>query len=207
MRPPTWYSNRRRRSDHMGIAGSRTNRWPSRFKAVLEVKPRLAVDRARSAHQSLPVINRVTGLPKLRLPVSRIAPLLFLSLAVGASPANGFIGGMVAYERDTPVFYYPLFTWAAQQLHAGHFPLWLPEILGGYPLFADAEIGLAAPQVLLALVTLPTDVAFVVLRLLHALVAALGAYALARAWRLPRAPATLVGLTFTLGSFLQAHVH
>jgi hypothetical protein len=128
-------------------------------------------------------------------------------MAVVLSATNGFIGGVVAHQRDTAFFYYPLFAWAAQQLREGRFPLWCPEILGGYPIFADSELGLAAPLVLLGLLTLPPDVAFVALRLVHVAVAAVGTYALARAWRLPRAAATLAGLTFALGSFLQAHLH
>lgn len=150
--------------------------------------------------------RRLISLRALRAGPRRFGPILALLVAVGASPANGFVGGVIAYERDTPVFYYPLFAWAAQQLHGGSFPLWLPEILGGYPLFADGEIGLAAPQVLVALMTLPTDVAFIALRVLHMAIAALGAYMLARAWRLRWTAATLVGITFTLGSFVQAHI-
>jgi hypothetical protein len=134
------------------------------------------------------------------------APAVLLG-AVALSCANGFINGVVAYERDTTVFYYPLLVWASQQLRAGQFPLWCPQILAGYPLLADGELGLASPSVLLSLLTLPPDVAFVVLRLVHLAVAALGAYALARAWRLPRPAATLAGITFALGSFLQAHIH
>jgi hypothetical protein len=135
-----------------------------------------------------------------------LAPAVLLG-AVALSCANGFINGVVAYERDTTVFYYPLLVWASQQLRAGQFPLWCPQILAGYPLLADGELGLAAPPVLLALLSLPADVAFVVLRLFHLAVAALGAYLLARAWRLPRAAAALAGITFALGSFLQAHIH
>jgi len=141
----------------------------------------------------------------LRQP-ARFAALATLLCAVGLSNANGFIGGVVAYERDTTVFYYPLLAWAGQQLRAGSFPLWCPQILAGYPLFADGELGLASPTVLLSLLTLPADVAFVVLRLLHMGIAAVGAYALARAGRLPHAAAAMAGVTFALGSFLQAHI-
>jgi hypothetical protein len=137
----------------------------------------------------------------------RIIALGVVLLAVGVSCADGFIGGVVAYERDTTVFYYPLLLWASQQLQAGQLPLWCPQIFAGYPIFADGELGLASPAVLLALLTLPADAASVVLRLLHVAVAAVGAYALARAWRLPRAPAALAGITFALGSFMQAHIH
>ena len=72
------------------------------------------------------------------------------------------------------VFYFPLMTlggWSAFPI--GEPPLWTPQIFGGYPIFADGEIGLAYPPVLLALLVLPADRAFVVLRLLHLSIAAL----------------------------------
>ncbi len=138
--------------------------------------------------------------------LARCVAVAALLGAVGLSCANGFIDGVVAYERDTSVFYYPLFEWASQQIHSGQFPLWCPQILGGYPLFADGELGLASPLVLLAMYLLPPDVAFVVLRLVFIGVAAFGAYALARAWRLPRTASVVAGITFSLGSFLPAHI-
>src|SRR5207237_6601352 len=110
-------------------------------------------------------------------------------------------------ERDTSVFYFPLMSWAAQQLTQGHIPLWTPQVFGGYPIFADGEIGLAYPPVLLALLTLPVDRAFVLLRLLHVWLAAAGTFALVRAWGLPRTSAVLAGIVFALGSFLQAQIH
>ena len=98
-------------------------------------------------------------------------------------------------------------TWVAERLHQGELPLWTPQVFGGYPIFADGEIGLAYPPVLLALLVLPTDRAFVVLRLLHLSIAALGTFALARTWRLPYSSAALAGVVFALGNFLQAQIH
>ncbi len=128
-------------------------------------------------------------------------------MAVALSLADGLLGNAVAYERDTVVFYYPLMVWAAGWLHAGTVPLWAPQLFGGYPIFADGEIGLSYPPVLLALLALPPDRALIALRLLHLSIAALGTFALARAWRLPYAAATLAGVTFALGSFMQAEIH
>jgi hypothetical protein len=130
-----------------------------------------------------------------------------LLVVVSLSLADGLLGNVVAYERDTTVFYFPLMTWVAQRLHQGELPLWTAQVFGGYPIFADGEIGLAYPPVLLALLTLPPDRAFVVLRLLHLLLAAIGAFALARCWRLPYSSAALAGVVFALGSFLQAQIH
>ncbi len=133
--------------------------------------------------------------------------LVGLLAAVSLSLADGLLEDVVAYERDTTVFYFPLMSWVAQRLHQGELPLWTPQVFGGYPIFADGEIGLAYPPVLLALLTLPPDRAFVVLRLLHLSLAAIGAFALARCWRLPYSSAALAGVVFALGSFLQAQIH
>jgi membrane protein YfhO len=130
-----------------------------------------------------------------------------LLIIVSLSLADGLLGNVVAYERDTTVFYFPLMSWVGQQLRAGQFPLWTPQFFGGYPIFADGEIGLAYPPALLALVSLPPERAFVVLRLLHLCLAAAGMFALARVWRLPYASAVLAGLVFGLGNFLQAQIH
>src|SRR5207253_9546913 len=54
---------------------------------------------------------------------------------------------------------------------------------------------------------LPPVRAFVILRLLHLALAAVGAFALARCWRLPYSSAALAGVVFALGSFLQAQIH
>ena len=133
--------------------------------------------------------------------------LAALLLVVSLSMADSLVADVVPYERDTVVFYFPLMTWVAQQLHQGVFPLWTPQFFGGYPIFADGEIGLAYPPVLLALLALPPDRAFIVLRLAHLCLAAAGMFAFARAWRLPYPAAALAGLVFTLGNFLQAQMH
>jgi hypothetical protein len=130
-----------------------------------------------------------------------------LVLVVCLSGADGLVAGVVPFERDTSAFYYPLMRWAADQLRHGTFPLWIPSIFSGYPIFADGEIGLAYPPALLALLALPTDRALVLLRLLHLALAAVGTYLLARAWRLPHPAATLAGVTFALGSFFQTQIH
>jgi hypothetical protein len=130
-----------------------------------------------------------------------------LLLACSLVLIDGLIGNVVAYERDTSDFYYPLMAWVGQQLRQGTFPLWAPQVFGGYPIFADGEVGLAYPPVLLALFALPADRALIALRLAHLCLASVGCYALARVWGLTHAGATLAGLTFTLGSFLQAQTH
>lgn len=129
-----------------------------------------------------------------------------LVLAICCSMADSVALDRVAYERDTTVFYYPLMRWVGERLRAGELPLWTPQMFGGYPIFADGEIGLAYPPTLLALWLLPTDAALILLRLVHLCLAGLGMYAFVRAWRLPRPSAATAGLVFTLGNFFSAQI-
>jgi hypothetical protein len=130
-----------------------------------------------------------------------------LLILVSVSLADSLIANVVPYERDTAVFYFPLMNWVGQQLQHGQFPLWTPQFFGGYPIFADGEISLSYPPVLLALLALPPDRAFIALRLLHLAVAAIGMFVFARTWRLPYPSAALAGVVFTFGNFLQAQIH
>jgi len=42
-----------------------------------------------------------------------------LLAVVSLALADGLLANVVAYERDTTVFYFPLMTWVAQRLHQG----------------------------------------------------------------------------------------
>src|SRR5919199_1748370 len=101
-------------------------------------------------------------------PADRARPERSAVLIVGVtlSVADGLLSNVVAYERDTTVFYFPLLRWVSEQLRQGEFPLWTPQVFGGYPIFADGEIGLAYPPSLLAMPVLPPERAFIALRLL-----------------------------------------
>jgi hypothetical protein len=120
---------------------------------------------------------------------------------------DGLLGGPAFYELDTRLFYYPLSDWVAGQLKSGSFPLWLPNIFTGYPLFADGELGLLyLPQVLL-LFSLPTPVAMVWLRVLNTFMAGLFMYLFLRGWCLASLPALGGAVVFAFGSFLTAQMH
>jgi hypothetical protein len=155
-------------------------------------------------------VHTLSDKPGIRSTSRRGEAALWLAgllIVVSLSLADGLLSNVVAYERDTAVFYFPLMSWVAQQLQHGQFPLWTPQFFGGYPIFADGEIGLAYPPALLALLSMPPDRAFIALRLLHLCLAAVGAFALARTWQLPYPSAALAGLVFALGNFLQAQIH
>jgi hypothetical protein len=120
---------------------------------------------------------------------------------------DGLFGGPAFYELDTRLFYYPLAEWVGRQLHAGSYPLWITGIFSGYPIFADGELGLAyLPQVVL-LDLLPTPLAMVWLRVLHAFLAGLFAHLYLRTVRLEPLPALGGALVFAFGSFVTAQMH
>src|SRR5207248_7426309 len=138
--------------------------------------------------------------------LARLLPALGLGLATLAVFWNALARGVIYFGPDTVAFYYPLMTWYSGQLKAGHLPLWLPCIFGGYPLFADGEVGMLYPPNLLAFGLLPSDVAFTWLRPLHFWLGGLFSYWLGRLLGLSRFAALLAGLTFSFGSFLVSHL-
>ena len=99
-----------------------------------------------------------------RVTTSRLADIASLAMIAACAVIlhrDGLGGGPAFYELDTRLFYFPLANWVGQQLHSSNFPLWLPNIFTGYPIFADGEMGLAyLPQVVL-LALLPTPMAMV----------------------------------------------
>jgi hypothetical protein len=120
---------------------------------------------------------------------------------------EGLLGGPAFYERDTRLFYYPLAHWVAEQFHAGVYPLWMPDIFAGYPIFADGELGLLyVPQVGL-LAWLPTALAIVWLRALHAFMAGAFMHLFLRTQGLGPLASLGGALVFTFGSFLTAQMH
>lgn len=135
------------------------------------------------------------------------ASLVGLVLLVLVSFRGAVLHGFVAFEADTLRFYYPLEVWAQNELQAGRFPLWNAQIFGGYPQFADGEMGLAYPLHLLLLSLLPVDQAFIGLRVSSVVIAAVGMFCLCRALKLGPLPALAGAIVFSLGSFFPAQVH
>ena len=57
-----------------------------------------------------------------------------------------FAGGQqIFFFGDTAQFWYPTHVAYANALRAGHLPLWTPEIFGGFPLYAEMQIGALYP--------------------------------------------------------------
>jgi hypothetical protein len=140
-------------------------------------------------------------------PATDLAAVALLAACALILHREGLVGGPAFYELDTRLFYFPLAAWVSQQLHAGNFPLWLPDIFTGYPIFADGESGLAYPLQLALLAVLRVDLAMVWLRVLHVFLAGTLTFALLRTLRLPTLPALGGALVFAFGSFISAQMH
>src|SRR5690349_17126201 len=122
-----------------------------------------------------------------------ILVIVFCSLALFF---DDIFKGLVAYERDTYAFYAPLTIWFARQLQAGTFALWTPLIFGGYPLFADGEIGVFYPINLLLFPIVPPDQILTLLRVLHLIIAGVGMLAFLRTVGIGRLGAVVGGIVF-----------
>lgn len=132
-----------------------------------------------------------------------IAVLVVLVLATFG---RAVLGG-IFYIGDIFQLHLPLRTAYAEELARGSLPLWNSNVMGGYPLLAEGQLGALYPLNLLLHSFLPVPVALNVFILLHYLWAAMGVYAFARRLRLVSAAAVLSALVFALGGFLVAHLN
>ncbi len=135
------------------------------------------------------------------------AALVAILLVVVISFRDPIFRGLVAFERDTEVFFYPLSAWFSEEFKAGRFPLWTPHVFAGYPLLADGENGLANPLNLLFLKFLSAGHALLWQRVSSVAIAALGMYALCRALGVGSLAALLGATCFSLGSFFPSQQH
>src|SRR5207244_7647928 len=118
--------------------------------------------RARRVSSTITVASEDirVGLRRVRrFQLADLAAIAAIALCALVLHRDGLFGGPAFYELDTRLFYFPLAQWVSQQLHAGVFPLWLPDIFTGYPIFADGELGLAYLPQLTLLYLLPTPAA------------------------------------------------
>ena len=145
-----------------------------------------------------------------RVTVALIRELLALAVLIGAIVAVFWpmLAGIGVYaESDTFTFFYPVFAQLHASLRDGELPLWTPNVFGGFPLFAEGQIGaLYPPAILAAQLASPVE-GFLLLRVFHVAVAVFGAFALARALGISAVGGTIGGLTFGFGSFVIAQQH
>ncbi|MBA2448326.1 MAG: YfhO family protein [Chloroflexi bacterium] len=136
-----------------------------------------------------------------------LAAIVFLLGCTAFVHWPSVIGQGVYARDDTITFFYPAFATLHQSLRQGELPLWTPHIFGGFPLFAEGQIGaLYPPALLAAMLPSPVD-GFLLLRVFHVALALVGAYALARCLRISPLGGVVAGLVFGLGSFVVSQQH
>ncbi len=131
-----------------------------------------------------------------------ITLLLVLVLAVFW---KAVLGG-IFYFGDIYNLHYPLRAAYARELARLDLPLWSPDVLAGYPLLAEGQLGALYPPNLILHFLLPVPIALNVFILGHLVWAAIAAYAFARWLKLSRPAALCTGLVYALGGFTVAHL-
>ena len=132
--------------------------------------------------------------------------ILLLVALVLAVFWKAVLGG-VFYFGDIFRLHYPLRSAYAHELTRLSLPLWTPDVLAGYPLLAEGELGALYPPNLILHVLLPVPIALNVFILGHFVLAAVGGYAFARRIRVHRTAALCSGLVYALGGFMVAHLN
>jgi hypothetical protein len=114
---------------------------------------------------------------------SKITPDRLVAIAVSLLPLIYFLpatrGHLVISPDDGLIFNIPIRVAVANLLHAGHLPLWTPDIFCGMPLFGAAQAGVLFPLNWFYL-AFSAPVATNLMMLSSYMVAALGAYLYAR---------------------------
>ncbi len=107
---------------------------------------------------------------------------------------------------DIFLFFYPTHLSYATALRQGRLPLWEPNMLAGFPLFAEGQIAALYPLHPFLYGLFPIDVATNYDILLHIAWVAIGTFLFARSLRLQTPSAFLAGFVFSAGGFFAARL-
>ena len=141
----------------------------------------------------------------MKAAVRREAPAVAaVVVAVLAVLAPLTLGGRLASSADTDAFYAPFATFLHDRLAAGDLPYWAPGAFSGQPFLADAQSGATYPPMLLASWLLGPIDALRAVASFHYLIAALGAYALARQLTASRTGSAFAAIAFAASGQLVA---
>src|SRR5881296_1361484 len=108
---------------------------------------------------------------------------------------------LVLIKRDAFLFYLPIKQYMIERLAAGALPQWFPYEALGRPFIGVTVTGVFHPFTLLYFF-LPIPDAYRASTLMACLLAAFGAYVLARRLKLSRTGSLVAGLTFTLSGYV-----
>src|SRR6266511_614091 len=153
------------------------------------------------------LLRRVVAHPRVAVLAADVVALAVLAAAIALVYWPVALGVGIYAESDTLTFFYPVFATLHAALRAGELPLWTPYMFGGFPLFAEGQIGaLYPPSLVAALLPSPVE-GFLALRIFHIGVAVLGTYVFARTVGASWLGATVGALAFGLGSFVVGQQH
>lgn len=102
---------------------------------------------------------------------------------------------------DIFLFFYPTHLAYANALRQFRLPLWSPEMLAGFPLYAEGQIGALYPTHPILYGLLPIDIATNYDILFHLAWVSVGTFLFARSLKLHTASAVLAGMAFGWGGF------
>lgn len=112
----------------------------------------------------------------------------------------------VFFFGDIFRFFYPTHLVYANALREFRLPLWVPEMMAGFPIYAEGQIGALYPLHLFLYGLLPIDVATNYDILIHLAWVAVGMYLFARAIKLQPASAFLAAMSFGAGGFFYTRL-
>ena len=136
----------------------------------------------------------------------RILPLLTLAALVLLFLRQAAFTNLIFARGDTLLYFYPYWDYRAQSLLAGRLPLWNPYLFMGVPFLANSQAGVFYP-LNWPLMFFPAPVAVKISVVVHLIIAAWGAYALARkVFELETLPATFAAAVFALSGYLLAQI-
>ena len=101
--------------------------------------------------------------------------------------------------RDAAHFYHPLFEWTTREWASGRVPLWNPQENCGMPVLADASSSVFYPGKLLFALPLEFSFRYKLYVVGHVVLAAGGAYLLARHWKTSQFAASVAALSYSCG--------
>ncbi len=131
-------------------------------------------------------------------------PAVVLIVAVAVTFSQALFSDRVFFERDVHAYWYPHRAVIEQALSEGSWPLWNPYVRFGVPLLADPNFEIAYPPTWIGLLFSPA-LHYKLFAIGHTLLAAAGAWALARRLGMRRGAAAVAGATYALsGPMLSA---
>ena len=139
----------------------------------------------------------------------RIPPRRSLVLLIGLALLFSWreaLGLAIPYFEDVVTLHYPMKVTLAHALGRLELPLWAPEILAGYPLAADGQVGAFYPPNILLFGLLPPANAYGLSLSLHLFLGATFMYGFVRRLGVDAMGAFVSATAFTFGGFFVGHI-